>query len=175
MSSRSPFAAFALLAFTTAACASSQAQRRRSVPRDGLRAEVLGCYALFTPAGKLLDSSFYNSSPLVRLDSASTGITARDTVPGVFRSLLRLDATGRPLDPVDPQSWFGRDWWADSLTDSIRLSFSDGFSGALVILAAPPTVADTMWGRIEEHWDMGPTVNDRGRVLAVRLRCRGAA
>jgi len=139
-------------------------------PRDALRAELIGCYALYTPAGKLLDSTFYNSSPLVRLDSTSLGISGRDTVPGVFRRLVRLDPAGHPLDQHDPGF---RSWWADSLSDSVRLSFSDGFSGAQVIIDAGGR-SDTLLGRIEEHWDFAPP-NHRGRVRAVRVRCQGAA
>ena len=161
--------ALAILTFPISACPRTPATRPPSSIRHELRAELLGCYALYTPAGKLLDSSFYNASPLVRLDSVSTG-----KGPMGFRSLVRLDSAGTPIDP-DPRSPFGRDWWADSLSDSVRLSFSDGFSGAVVILAAPPGQRDTLWGRIEEHWDMGPTVNQRGRVQALRLACRGAA
>jgi hypothetical protein len=44
-----------------------------------------------------------------------------------------------------------------------------------VILAAPEASADTFWGRIEEHWHMGPTIEDRGLVKSVRMACQGAA
>jgi hypothetical protein len=67
-----------------------------------------------------------------------------------------------------------RNWSADSLTDSVRLSFSDGFSGAHVILAAPPGHLDTLRGRVEERWDFRPT-NQRGAVYALPVRCTGAA
>jgi hypothetical protein len=152
-----------LLLLVSAACTRGEALQQ---PRDALKTELIGCYALYTPAGKLLDSTFYNSSPLVRLDSTPLGITARDTVPGVFRRLVRLDSNGRPIDPDAPRF---RAWWADSLTDSVRLSFSDGFSGAQVILAASGR-GDTLVGRIEEHWDFAPP-NSRGRVRAIRVHC----
>ena len=170
MRTHSPLALVVTLILPIAACPSSTAHGPLAPPRHALRAELLGCYALYTEAGKLLDSSFHNASPLVRLDSNSTG-----KVPTALRSLARLDTAGTPLDSLDAHSPFGRDWWTDSLSDSVRLSFSDGFSGALVILAAPPGRADTLWGRIEEHWDMGPSVNQRGRVRALRVSCRGAA
>ncbi len=160
-----------IIGVTSWSCTAGAGQERSGTPRDALRDELLGCFALYTPRGKLLDSTFYNSSPRVRLDSLAVGITARDTMPGVVRRMWRLDAAGQRLDRDDPQSLFGRVWWADSLTDSVRLSFSDGFSGAEVILAAPNPAADTLNGRIEEHWDMGPTTNQRGRVRAVRVRC----
>ncbi len=160
-----------LVGLVCVACTAGETQEK---PRDGLRAELVGCYALYTPGGKLLDSTFYNASPLVRLDSSPLGITARDTVPGIFRRMVRLDRSGHPVDRMDSTSFSFRSWYADSLSDSIRASFSDGFSGAEVILAAPGRV-DTLWGRIVENWDMGPTTNDRGRVYAVRVRCSGTA
>jgi len=147
------------------------AQERLEAPRDALRPDVLGCYALYSSSGKLLDSSFYNSSPLIELDSSVVGITARDSRPGIIRSMIRRDANGRVL--TRSREW-GRSWWADSLSDSIRISFSNGFSGAFVILNVPRGMPDTVWGRIEEHWDLGPTVNDRGGIRAVRIRCRAA-
>jgi hypothetical protein len=156
-----------LLVGAVCCCAPRENPDGRQGPRDQLRSELLGCYALYTASGKLLDSTFYRSSPFVRLDSNAMGASARDTFPGIFRRLIRLDVSRRPSDPIDaPFSW-----WADSLSDSVRLSFSDGLSGAQVILAAPTPVTDTLFGRIEEHWDVGPTVNQRGPVRAVRLRC----
>jgi hypothetical protein len=64
-------------------------------------------------------------------------------------------------------------WSADSLTDSVRLSFSDGFSGAVVTVAASTQRTDTLRGRIAQHWDSGPpfTTDERGAIL-VRFACR---
>ena len=174
MHSQHPVRTLAALAATIAACTTSRPPASAQLPRSGLRAELLGCYALYKPDGKRLDSSFYNSSPLVRLDSIAARMTS-ETSPAAFRSLVRLDSVGNPVDQLDPTSFLGRMWWADSLTDSVRLSFSDGFSGALAILAAPHGRADTLSGRIEEDWDMGPSVNQRGAVRALRVKCRGAA
>src|SRR5262245_22616954 len=174
MCSKQRLVALATLAFTIAACASSRASRSLALPRHGLRADLLGCYALYKPDGTLLDSTYYNSSPLVRLDSTLSGIPS-DTGRTAFRDLIRLDSAGYPLDTGGPHSFFGRTWLADSLSDSITLAFSDGFSGAYAILAAPPDKTDTLSGRIEEHWDMGPSVNQRGPVRALRIQCRGAA
>ena len=157
------------------ACHARDEAQPFAAPRNALRVELLGCYALYMPNDRLLDSTFYNASPLVRLDSAPLGISGRDTMPGVFRVFIRLDKDGSPLEPVDPQNHIGHAWWADSLSDSIRVSFSDGFSGAVVILAAPPAAHDTLRGRIEEHWDVGPTITGRGMVRAIRIRCSDGA
>ena len=174
MHSQHPVSTLVAIAFTITACTTTRPPTSVQQPRSGLRTELLGCYALYKPDGKLLDSSFFNSSPLVQLDSAAAGMT-HETSPAAFRSLIRLDSAGNPVDQLDPTSFLGRIWWADSLTDSVRLSFSDGFSGAVAILAAPHGKADTLSGRIEEEWDMGPSVNQRGAVRALRVKCRGAA
>jgi hypothetical protein len=34
---------------------------------------------------------------------------------------------------------------------------------------------DTLRGRVEEHWDVGPTITDRGSAYAVRLECGAGA
>lgn len=143
----------------------------RETPRDAVRSELLGCYAIYTAGGKLLDSTFYNSSPLVRLDSAIILSTDRDSSPGVYRAALRLNKSASPLYHSRRAADFDAAWWADSLSDSVRISFSDGFSGAQVILGAPRGRADTLLGRIEEHWDAGPAVNQRGAVRALRVSC----
>ena len=159
-----------LFSVLVAACASSEGSRRRVVPRNALRAGYLGCYELLTQTGTRVDSTFYNASPLVRLDSSGIHSTITDTLPGILRSLVRLDTGGRALDPaiLQLQSFH---WAADSLTDSIWLSFFDGLSGTVVILAAPALVTDTLWGRLMERWDVGPSVFDRGSVHAIRVRC----
>jgi hypothetical protein len=92
-------------------------------PRDGLRGDLLGCYRLYASTSSPLDSSLQYAMPLVRLDSMSLGESGRDTVPGVFRLLVLLDRSGRRIDADDPRRFRFRAWWADSLSDSIRLPF----------------------------------------------------
>jgi len=150
-------------------------QRSDSGPlfRSALREDLLGCYALYTRRGHLPDSSFYNASPLVRLDSDPAFGTERDSEPGTIRVMVRLDSTGQPLGPRHPHHALGPSWLVDSTTDTLRLLFSDGFSGAAVIVVAARSSGDTLRGRIEEDWDVGPPfVTNRGNGRAVRIRCR---
>jgi hypothetical protein len=140
--------------------------------RDLLRSDLLGCYELFSANGKPLDSSYYNSSPRIQLDSMSLGVTARDTWPGIYRSALRLDQQGIPVDQPDSLNQHFRSWWADSLSDSIRISFSDGHSGTLLVLSAPDNHGDTLHGRLGESWDFAPDT-PHGKGKAIHVPCKG--
>ena len=163
---------FAVLCFI-AYLGASETEAQEPIPRDGLRRELVGCYALFGDDERPVDSSgYYNASPRVRLDSLPVSATVRDNRPGIVRVLHRLNAGGRRQAASSPIEFRSPAWSADSLTDSIRLSFSNGLSGASFILAAPSTAADTLEGRAEEHWDFGPPFETpRGRARAVRVRC----
>lgn len=136
--------------------------------RLGLRSEVLGCYALYDSSGARLQRTYYNSSPVIRLDSATLR-SSKSSAAGPLRYLVRLDTAGRMVR----KGGEARMWWADSLTDSIRISFSDHLSGAFVVLAVPDG-ADTFTGRIENQWDVGPSITDQGRIHARRVPCRAA-
>ena len=137
--------------------------------RNRLRLDIVGCYALFTETGQRVDSSFYNASPRIRLDSTLHPVFATHREFGALRLVKRLDVTGHHLDPAYPPR-LGTVWWMDSLSDSVRISFSDGFSGAFLALAAPRGRRDTLRGRIEEQWDYrDPT--SHGPAYAVRVAC----
>src|SRR6266513_5389456 len=143
---------------------------RSALVRHALRNDLVGCYALFAGTGKPVDSDFYHASPRVRLDSAVHPAVAAAPMLGVRRLLIRLDTVGRPLDPVDPGPRLGPMWWADSLSDSIGVSFTTGFSGAYLVLAPSPRV-DTLRGFIEDHWDFqAPTIVGT-KAYAVRVPC----
>lgn len=137
--------------------------------RRALRAEVLGCYALFGENGRI-DTTYYNASPLVRLDSGAPR-QANDSSPWHPRSLTALDSLGAPSRTT--RGMWAPDWSADSLTDTVRISFSNGFSGAVFVLSAPPG-SDTLRGRAYESWDVGPSITRRGAAHAVRVRCSAA-
>ncbi len=135
--------------------------------RRQLRAEAVGCYSLFTARGRRIDSTFYNASPVVRLDSANSHLENNDQWG---RRMHALDTLGNPNRTT--RGSLTR-WFADSLTDTVRLSFSTGFSGAAFAFAVPAESADTLRGRIVEYWDFtDPT--DRGRAYAVRTACIAA-
>ena len=133
-----------------------------------LRRELLGCYALYDSSGAPITSGYYHASPIVRLDS---GIVRPGPhgLESAFRYAIRLDTARQPVT----RGGAVRFWWADSLTDSIRISFSDHMSGAFVTLAAP-THSDTLRGWIENHWDVGPSATDHRSIRAVRVPCRAA-
>ncbi len=138
--------------------------------RISLRVDLLGCYALFTEAGHRVDSTFYRASPHVRLDSTVLPLFVAHSEFSARRRLARLDANRRHIDPSFGQGPIEPAWWMDSLFDSLRISFSDGFSGAFVTVAAPSTHGDTLRGRIEEDWDYREPTS-HGPAYAVRVAC----
>ena len=156
-----------LLAFGARQGSACAAQRSESAHlRNALRHDLVGCYALFTDRSHRIDASFYNASPLVFLDSTPAD---RDSAAGIMRLMLRLDSAGRSMS-LGRLRPLGPSWGVDSTTDTLRLSFSDGFSGAGLSLMATPGSGDTLRGRIEEDWDFRPPT-DRGRGFAVRIPC----
>ncbi|MCC6242557.1 MAG: hypothetical protein IT353_06930 [Gemmatimonadaceae bacterium] len=132
-----------------------------------MRADVVGCFRLLEADGGALDSATaYHAFSRVRLRSDLTNDTLSRV--GRWRYVTRSE-----LGEVLPYYELGGPSWnADSLTDTIRISFSDGFSGALLALSAPVGGGDTLHGAVAEYWDYGdgsPT-NRRG-VRAEREAC----
>jgi hypothetical protein len=127
-------------------------------PKRALRTDLLGCYALFV-GGRPLDSTYYGSSPRVRLDSVP--LQSRGRV------LRRLDLASRLQD--SSQTPF-TSWAVDSLAGYIQFSFHNGFSGAVLTLEERESI-DSLKGRIANYWDFGPGVSDRRKVRAVRVPC----
>ena len=125
-----------------------------------------GCYALYTGNGRPVDGSFYNASPLVRLD------TALLRWGDGFRLMTRLDTQGRPMDGDSSRALVPPAWQYSARTNTLELSFVDGFSGATLSLFAPPGLRDTLRGMIYDNWDFGPTTHLRGGAYAVRVPCR---
>jgi len=141
--------------------------------RNALREDVVGCLALFDERGHAVDSAFFNASPRVELDNVAVGGTASDGAPGAVWRLHRLDGAGRSMDARTSGAELESTWWADSLTDSVRLMFTTGFSGALFVLSVPAGSSDTLRGWVTEQGDAGPPFEfSRGRALAVRVPCR---
>jgi hypothetical protein len=137
---------------------------RRAVP-TGLPA----CYALYHgDFDRRVDGTFHNASPVVRLDTAASFHVLEDEWFRGFRALKRLDTAGREL----ALQYGSQAWWADSLSDSLHLSFSDGYSGTHVVLRMGQRPDSVMEGRIEEQWDVQPPgVTPRGRAQARRVTC----
>jgi hypothetical protein len=164
----------ALLLIATAAVGCSVAPREEQPPpqaRHVLRREVPGCYAIFDEDAKPANVDLYGASPQVLL------VGTPDTAKG--RDLILLDATGMPSRQPPEGVFNGFAWTADSLSDTLRISFHNGFSGAAVALRVPEgielRIGDTLRGHAVEHWDFGDPVTDAGRAFAVRLACRTEA
>lgn len=138
-------------------------------PRNSLRAELVGCYAFSLRETPLRNYAQYvNASWLVRLDSTPlSGFSISGRVP---RVLTRLDASPSSHD----DSPFGPSWWADSLSDTLRISFSDGLTGAGLVFVVPRSMpVDSFTGFIKNYWDSGPPWGtDSAFVLATRKPCR---
>jgi len=144
-----------------------------------LRSEVLGCFELLEANGRALDSSrAFSAARLIRLQP--------DTVPdypsGVMafhprRAVSLLSPRFNPEWNEKAEAWGWTVWIADSLSDSVRIAFSTGFSGTVVVLNYPRSAHDALSGRIEERWDTGPSPTSNRRVRAVRRECpaKGAA
>lgn len=131
-----------------------------------IRIGLPGCYALYTGDGRSVGGRFYNASPLIQLDSA--GIANR-WVQGEPRRMIRLEATGQRMDDL---RWHVPPFWEyDPRTDSLELSFNNGFSGAALLLHAPPGPRDTLRGTIHETWDVGPISTGPASAYAVRVAC----
>ena len=92
-----------------------------------------------------------------------------ESLRGMWRSLVPLDTLGAPSRTT--RGLMAPNWSADSLSDTIRVSFVNGFSGAVFVLAAPPGHVDTLRGRALEFWDYGPSETRRGGAHAIRMQC----
>lgn len=133
-------------------------------PKRGLRSDLVGCYALFV-GDRPLDSTYYESSPKVQLDAMPQRGSIDSQTPN--RVLRRLDVAGRFQDSSRRSFPY---WAVDSVNGVVKLSFHNGFSGAVLSLREKNGV-DTLDGRIANYWDFGPGISDRARVRAVRVPC----
>ena len=149
---------WSLSAIILLACSS---RARGDLKSDRLM-QLVGCYELRGAKGDRVDSGYYGASPRVQLLSDSVFI---------WRVAARLDKTGRRIDPINSRSPFGPHWMVDSLSDSIWISFHNGFSGAAFILAPLHGSVHKLVGRAQESWDFTPTITPRGTASAVRVRC----
>lgn len=157
MASRAIFAALLIIGAGAAAC-TRPAASRVVLPRD-----LAGCYALYDHRGAPASDSLYFAPEQVRLDTASR---SRPSDTALRWSLLPLDAQGRPMHE---RGLFL--WEPHSLSDSIHIVTTNGFSGTELIVAPASARRDTLRGRAVENWDMGPSSDDAGAVTAVRIPC----
>jgi hypothetical protein len=132
--------------------------------RHSLRTEAVGCWALFDQTGQSAQGRLYWAPAVARLLE-----TREEAGSGEFH-LVRLDSAGRNMRTERERGFTY--WSADSLTDSIRIGVSSGFSGTQFVFALPVAerARDTVRGRAYEHWDYKANTN-RGRAMAVRTSC----
>ncbi|HUQ18664.1 MAG TPA: hypothetical protein VM099_03535 [Gemmatimonadaceae bacterium] len=146
-------------------------QSPRIMARNALRAEALGCYELLDSAGQNASKSMEGVPAIIRVDSM---VDLTRDMPAGMTSLRTLGAAtvGTPVyrDPIS-RDMHPR-WSADSLTDSVRLVFTNGFTGALFALNLPVNNrGDTLKGRAKTFVDVAPLEGPEGNAWAVRRHC----
>ena len=134
--------------------AAQQILVRRTVPPD-----IAGCYAFFDHLGHAASESLYWAPTTGRI---SLGGRATKLTP-----VLDSGATaGMPGAYT---------WSIDSLADTVRILFHNGFSGTRFALGFHAGDS-TLRGRATEYWDAGPPwETDGGRASAARLPCPRAS
>jgi hypothetical protein len=133
--------------------------------RRGLRTDVLGCFSLTLGKDGTTAQALGPRLRGFHIDSAVV-----DTSRGeIERHLVALDSSLRPI--YRDKRLVRAMWRADSVLDTLRLSFVDGFSGPEFTLSAPVSGStDTLRGRAGYWRDLGGLEN-LGPALAVRIPC----
>ena len=147
----------------------------RPLARKTLRPDLIGCWAFYDNRGDRADRSLYWAPAFARLDTSVVRLD-RGAAPAVLRAAYKLDSLRRAAEVVGRMERLGLSFWtADSLADTVRVSFSSGFSGTEFVLAVPRGHrADTIRGRAVEFWDFGPPfITPAGAAYAVRVPCAG--
>ena len=127
---------------------------------------VAGCYAVVGRHGGPASDRLYFASAMVRLDTLPFGYRA-DSV----WTAIKLDSERRRI--MDPHLQHGsRSRYSDQSHDTISLLFHTGRSGSELFLSIVDG-PDTLHGRAVEHWDLGSSTTDAGRVTAIRVPCLG--
>jgi hypothetical protein len=142
--------------------------------RDGLRADLLGCWQLQATNGAALRMGGAFHQALVRLDSFPVFGTESPSHPGVLRVVAQPGWDDSLRSSVQPHDTYGPNWAVDSLTDSLRIDFSLGLGGQKFVLDAI-LGADTLVGIAgfvgDIVGDAGSTVTSGPPVRAVRVQC----
>ena len=116
-----------------------------------------GCYALFGSDGRPVSHPrYYRAGPRVRL-----GAPRESRAGAMF--LLTLDSAGI-LREVRRGIWFVAGG------DSLELQVP-GMTVTEFVFALQQNPRDTLRGRAETMWDVGPHTDDLGAVSAVRIAC----
>ena len=168
-----PFCLFTALLLTLSVAGCGKEEPRtvavdEPVARHALLRQVIGCYALFDARGEPASHSLYGAPDFVQLDSAfisdSAGMRASE------RRAIPLDSVGAPRS-ARGANFGGPRWTVDSLSDTLRLTFHDGFSGSSFVVAPASSMMDTLTGWALESFDVGPTSERHEPVRIIRQRC----
>lgn len=126
-------------------------------PRRGLRADVLGCVHVGNaPAVKAAHLSQFTTLTEIRL--------RREYQPhSTWARRVELPA-GQTVHRTIRLSWR-----ADSMTDTIRVTASDGFVGVTMSFAA--SAHSPWWGRAAAWTDVAGAESDLGRIRVDPTRC----
>jgi hypothetical protein len=128
---------------------------REPLSRVALRHDVLGCFAV-----AYADSAWasrWSAPRYLVLDSVPKERAARR---------LRFEHRDDPVGGDAPHRW---GWWsADSLSETIRLTVTDGFVGVELVVTG---TADSLVGRGTAQADVGRANRARGPVIAHRISC----
>jgi hypothetical protein len=126
-------------------------------PRGALRADVLKCLHVDT-APTVIGANLTDRTSLsvIRL--------REERVPhSSWERRVELPP-GRTLAPPWQLSWV-----ADSMTDTVRVTASDGFVGATLRFAASSRLP--WWGRVEAFTDVAGNERDLGRIRVDTIPC----
>ena len=143
----------------------------RPSERRALRIDAVGCWSLDIGRDHREPHAELSDLPRVaRLDTAPWPEIRRDVAHG-FRRVSRVDPADTTI-PGERERWFDN-WSADSLSDSVRVLFNNGFAGAQFVLAvaAQGRSRDTAFGRYFDHGDVVPHRTKRGVARAIRTSC----
>jgi hypothetical protein len=147
------------------------AQQPGRLLRSGLRSEALGCFELLDSARRTASLSMEGVPPLTRLDSVPDPYPETPSQT-TYRRLESIPNTMR-LDPVT--KIMHPRWSADSLSDTVRLMFTNGFVGGVFALNLPAkSQIDTLSGEGYAFSDLPPPPGKRrgaGAAWAIRRPC----
>lgn len=131
----------------------------------GIRTAALGCYRL--DASTLTDTA-HRQWVLAHLGTFRLRADSVMARPPDWRRVSGMPKVGRMI----ADTLIGV-WVADSLTDSIRVTASDGFQGVSLVLAP----ANAEWhGRVVSFTDFGPQrVHHFGHIRARPMSCADTA
>ena len=133
-------------------------EHQRSSASRHTASDLVGCYRITAPERPLLGMPTVRPPRVVALDTA--------VVPGDpnQRAILTWDG--------EHSQYMFRAWSFDSITDTVRLTFSRGLHGYVFALRGE---GDTLTGHLSEWSDVPPYTWEQGPAAAHRVPCDSSA